>query len=470
MSVYYKKETTMHPARLMAAFGALLMALLGDRAVGQRAIEIDTRDEGFDSVMGFEAASGDALPAPWSTSASDGPSVAAGVFTLDRQIFHSGRSAARLGPSEGGFTELILRIPIDFIGTNVELRGYLRTESPVTRSTPFLRSDSSLVTALRNPIETGPEWVEFSVSGPLDPSAHALAISTVQFADTDTVWLDDLEILVDGVPIREVPRVAREPTDREITDLIARAENAGFRSITGDATIKTVYGPDIKTLRTGSNGWTCWAETLGLGPMCNDAGWDAWLLAYWNGRASFAVDRLSVSYMLAGDGEPPHVMILVPNSETLEGLSTSSRDPVWAMWKGSPYAHIMLNAGDLDQETPLLPTALPASLSQTQRTIIEMPPSMLERYTGRFALRGTHPWFYGNVIELASDGEGLFVQVEGLPPAPIFNQAFLPVSNKLFASGPREIAFELDEADSASKFSISLPFFDNVPAEFERVD
>ncbi len=40
--------------------------------------------------------------------------------------------------------------------------------------------------------------------------------------------------------------------------------------------------------------------------------------------------------------EGPHLMILVPNAKALEGLSTDPKDPVYVMWKGTPYAHIMV--------------------------------------------------------------------------------------------------------------------------------
>ncbi len=40
--------------------------------------------------------------------------------------------------------------------------------------------------------------------------------------------------------------------------------------------------------------------------------------------------------------EGPHLMILMPDPATLEGLSTDPADPVYVMWKGTPYAHIMV--------------------------------------------------------------------------------------------------------------------------------
>jgi hypothetical protein len=143
--------------------------------------------------------------------------------------------------------------------------------------------------------------------------------------------------------------------------LIASAESAGPPSVTSKATIKA---PDGTVLREGSNGYTCYPQQDAMGPMCNDAVWDALIQAMMN-KQSFKADRFSVSYMLAGEGtalgvsnsdpyatdpgksddwvkEGPHLMIAVPDRAMLEGLSTDPSDPVYVMWKDTPYAHIMV--------------------------------------------------------------------------------------------------------------------------------
>ncbi len=153
-----------------------------------------------------------------------------------------------------------------------------------------------------------------------------------------------------------------EKTDQE---LIAEAESAGVKAITQNATIKTSDG---KVLREGTNDWTCYPGTEAMGPMCNQAQWDSLLGAYMK-KEPIEIKELSVSYMLAGEGEAigvsntdpfateptddndwvkegPHLMILVPNAETLEGLSTDPKDPVYVMWKGTPYAHIMVKLSE----------------------------------------------------------------------------------------------------------------------------
>ncbi len=143
--------------------------------------------------------------------------------------------------------------------------------------------------------------------------------------------------------------------------MIASAISAGPPSVTDNARIQVMGG---KVLREGSNGWTCYPGSEGSGPMCNRAQWDA-VIAAWAERKPVQVKEFSISYMLAGEGdaagvsnidpfateptadndwvkEGPHLMILVPDPSLLEGLSTNPEDPVYVMWKGTPYQHIMV--------------------------------------------------------------------------------------------------------------------------------
>ena len=143
--------------------------------------------------------------------------------------------------------------------------------------------------------------------------------------------------------------------------MIASAESAAPLIVTSSATIKA---PDGTVLREGSNSYTCYPQQDIIGPMCNEAVWDT-LISSMLGKKSFKPDKFSVSYMLAGEGsalgvsnsdpyatepdksddwvkEGPHLMIVVPDRAMLEGLSTDPNDPVYVMWKDTPYAHIMV--------------------------------------------------------------------------------------------------------------------------------
>lgn len=145
------------------------------------------------------------------------------------------------------------------------------------------------------------------------------------------------------------------------SQMIASAESAAPMVVTANATIKA---PDGTLLRKGSNGYTCYPQQKTIGPMCNEATWDELISSMMN-KTDFKSDKYSVSYMLAGEGtgtgvsnsdpyarepgksddwvkEGPHLMIVVPDHADLEALSTNPNDPVYVMWKDTPYAHIMV--------------------------------------------------------------------------------------------------------------------------------
>jgi hypothetical protein len=160
------------------------------------------------------------------------------------------------------------------------------------------------------------------------------------------------------------PAIAAD--DESVEDKIARAESAAPPSISDAATIMDVDGT---ILREGTNGWTC-LPGVGLipgdkHPMCNDAAWMAWMKSAAEGTP-FATDVIGYSYMLQGDAmvnndnpgatdpndggvwvqEGPHLMLLMPSSEILEGMN---RDPFaggpYVMWGDTPMVHVMVPVG-----------------------------------------------------------------------------------------------------------------------------
>lgn len=143
--------------------------------------------------------------------------------------------------------------------------------------------------------------------------------------------------------------------------LIKNALSAAPPSITDGAAVKDSDG---NVLREGTNGWTCYPGNQAIGAMCNEAKWDE-LLSALGSKQPFVADEFSISYMLAGEGEAigvsnsdpfasdphvhgdfvkegPHLMIIIPDKEILSSLSTDPSDPVYVMWKDTPYAHIMV--------------------------------------------------------------------------------------------------------------------------------
>ena len=143
--------------------------------------------------------------------------------------------------------------------------------------------------------------------------------------------------------------------------LVRSAKSAAPEVLTKNATIRLMGG---EILVEGNNGWTCYPGTKSMGPMCNREPWNQLIAALMN-KQKPEIKEFSVSYMLAGEGEAagvsnidpyataptkdndwikegPHLMIIVPDASLLEGVSTNPNDPVYVMWKGTPYAHLMI--------------------------------------------------------------------------------------------------------------------------------
>src|SRR5262249_23268946 len=106
-------------------------------------------------------------------------------------------------------------------------------------------------------------------------------------------------------------------------------------------------------------------KKIGKSPMCLDKAWQGWADA-WINHKDFKAEKVGIAYMLEGDTgasntDPyaqartsgnnwvvsgPHTMVLVPDPNQLEGLSTDPNNGgPFVMWKGTPYAHIMVPVG-----------------------------------------------------------------------------------------------------------------------------
>ena len=146
-------------------------------------------------------------------------------------------------------------------------------------------------------------------------------------------------------------------------DAIESAMSAGPSSISAEAKIQAWDGT---VLREGTNDWTCLhdnKDTPGEDPWCITEAWSNFLHAYVN-KTEPSYKSIGFAYMLSGDTavsnsdpfatEPTgpedwvtdlgaHLMMLIPNADYLEGISTDHRNGgPWIMWPDTPYAHIMI--------------------------------------------------------------------------------------------------------------------------------
>jgi len=153
---------------------------------------------------------------------------------------------------------------------------------------------------------------------------------------------------------------------------VSNAMSAAPAEISKNATIMDwpeSPGGQPKQLRAGTNGWVCYPNTptefkgaSAEDPMCLDKQWQIWAEA-WMSKQPPKLTATGVAYMLRGDKgasntdpfatgpaadnhwvvSPPHIMVLFPDTMALDVYPT---DPTgggpWVMWKGTPYAHLMV--------------------------------------------------------------------------------------------------------------------------------
>ncbi len=148
---------------------------------------------------------------------------------------------------------------------------------------------------------------------------------------------------------------------------IADALVAGPTSVTAHATIMDwPASPTAKAtvLRAGTNGWVCYPRMPGQpldNPMCLDGAWQKLMGAMMAHKAPPPAS-FGLSYMLgpidaSSNTDPyatgpksgnewgtdgPHLMLIVP-AEALKGVPTTrSAAGAYVMWRGTPYAHVMV--------------------------------------------------------------------------------------------------------------------------------
>src|SRR5262249_44362660 len=122
----------------------------------------------------------------------------------------------RTGKSASTFSNVGWVLPVDFAGTRLELRGWLRRENVSEFTGLWLREDGpSGPVQFDNMEQRGlrgsADWTEYRITLPLDRRARRLAFGAL-LAGTGRVWMDDLALFVDGKPLAEVPVKPRELT------------------------------------------------------------------------------------------------------------------------------------------------------------------------------------------------------------------------------------------------------------------
>ena len=152
------------------------------------------------------------MPGGW----GGGPS---GTIFADDKVVHGGKGSARLernAESTSDFSTITKSIPIDFAGAEIELRGYLRTEDVSGFAGLWMREDGEKPTLAFDNMQSRQlkgttDWTAYSIKLPLVADARQLFIG-VLVVGTGKAWADDLELLVDGKPVWDLPQVKHAET------------------------------------------------------------------------------------------------------------------------------------------------------------------------------------------------------------------------------------------------------------------
>src|SRR5262245_16999477 len=131
-------------------------------------------------ALDFEGGTAKTLPPGW----KGGPS---GSGFTDDKVFHGGAGSIRIerdDKSDGEFSAINATIPMDFAGTTIELRGWLRTENVDGRAGLWLREDGeSGMVAFDNmaatPLSGTKDWAEYSIRLPVDSNGRQLVFGAL---------------------------------------------------------------------------------------------------------------------------------------------------------------------------------------------------------------------------------------------------------------------------------------------------
>jgi len=188
--------------RLFVRVVMLLCALLP--AVSQE--EKFAASPDFAKVLSFEGEHTTQAPFGWRGRLAN--------IAVDENIKHGGRWSARL---EGDpysiykFVPLTYTVPVNFKGRKIELRGFLRMEDVTGFAALWIREDGrSGAVAFDNMqsrnLHGTHDWKEYSIVLPLKGSAQSISFGAL-VASAGTLWVDDLQLFVDGKPLWETPLV-----------------------------------------------------------------------------------------------------------------------------------------------------------------------------------------------------------------------------------------------------------------------
>lgn len=135
------------------------------------------------------------------------------TISLDDKVAYNGKPTVRIERNVNSplqFSNLESCVQADFTGKTIELRGYVRTESVKGGFAGlWLREDGdqgplAIDNMQSRDLHGTTGWTEYSITLPIKPLARRFVFGAL-LVGSGTVWLSNLQLLVDGKPIEEAP-------------------------------------------------------------------------------------------------------------------------------------------------------------------------------------------------------------------------------------------------------------------------
>jgi C-terminal processing protease CtpA/Prc len=163
--------------------------------------------QNISSILGFENNNtAGVAPAGW---------LAASGIVTDSQVVHSGKYSCRIdrtASSANSFSTITQYIPLDFSGTTITWRGWIRRQNVSDYVALWAREDDAsgnnvqFATMQGQGVSGTADWTQYSITIPVNFQGHTLYFGFF-LSGAGTAWVDDLELLVDGAPVAQAPSI-----------------------------------------------------------------------------------------------------------------------------------------------------------------------------------------------------------------------------------------------------------------------
>ncbi|MGH8161216.1 MAG: hypothetical protein ACRESR_03540 [Gammaproteobacteria bacterium] len=162
-------------------------------------------------ILSFAAPSVSKLPGGWA-----GKPPGTGSLNKTRHHGYKVVLLSRGKKSASKFSFIASCVQSDFSGKTITLKAFLRTEDVSKLAGLSLREDGEVRTLAgtsthdRN-LHGTTGWKEYSISVPVKPQARRVAFAAF-LSGTGKVWVSHVQLLADGKPIWEAPKVKLKET------------------------------------------------------------------------------------------------------------------------------------------------------------------------------------------------------------------------------------------------------------------